>query len=125
MSDTAAIETAKIGKLNEPSRYGLIKLIENPTNAIENALMPSGVVEGGIKSSKPPAAKPRNAALAGLRRIAKLITTTNANGGTTPGSEIKLNQEASIIPLKKSSVAMTAILIPLTMHFLMVRVQPD
>ena len=113
ISDTAAIDTARIGKLSEPSKYGLIKLIENATSAIENELIPSGVADGGIRSNKPPAAKPSKAALAGDRLIAKLITSTNASGGTTPGREIIVNQVASTIPLRKSSDAMTAILIPL------------
>lgn len=117
ISEIAAIAMAKIGKLSEPSRYGLMRLIENPTNAIDKALIPSGEVEGGIRSSNEPAAKPKTAALAGVRRIAKLITITKASGGTMPGKEIMLNQVDSTIPLKKTKEAITAMRIALILHF--------
>lgn len=86
------------------------------TRVIEKAFMPSGVELGGIRSSKPPAAKPSSAALAGVRRIAKLMTKTNVSGGTKPGSEIIESQVDSTIPLRYKIIAITAILTALTMH---------
>ena len=116
MSETAAIEIAKIGKLNEPTKYGFIKLIEKATNAIEKALIPSGVDDGGIKSNRPPAANPSKAALDGFLRTAKLITKTKVSGGTNPGNANIVSQVDSTIPLKNKSAAITAILIALMMH---------
>jgi hypothetical protein len=125
ISEIAAIAIANIGKLNDPTRYGFMALTEKATNAIENALMPSGVDDGGIRSNNPPAANPSKAALVGFLRTAKLITKTNVSGGTNPGNATIESQVDSTIPLKNRSAAINAILIALMMHFLKEKAQQD